>query len=287
MERYVRSQTASFVILSPMEVMVHDSPLDECALVLWDEARRALAKGIIDALATPMTILELQATLAGPGATIDELEHYLEELLSRGAILTERTSDIDADMLAFNHFGALPIPRGSHPLRFAGGPIASAMSNHMIELGYPAEHLPLTDLASIGPYASTEFREAAGDDQSEAGPRLVVISDGTSIADLHAFNERAVAARAPVLYLAADGVHFVVGPFVDPGRTACLWDYERLYPPTPEMYSHCEALPHLEATGSRMRGTTPRVTVDALSAAATPFRSSAAVRLPPRQAATR
>ena len=278
MERYVRNHAASFVAVSPIEVMVQGSPLDGYTLILRDETRRGLAKGMIDALAMPMTIAELHAAVAETGATVDELEVYLGELQSSGAIIrTEDIGGVDADMDAFNHFGVVPIPRGSHPLTFVGGRIASAISNHMSEYGHRANHLPLTDLKSLAPYASTERRETAGDDdESDGRPRLVVIPDVTSISDLRAFNEHAVAARAPVLYLAADGVQFAVGPFVDPGRTACYWEYERLDAHTLENYPHDSA--HAEANGNRMPGSTPRVTVDALAAAATPFLVELALR---------
>ncbi len=278
MERYVRNHAATFMAVSPIEVMVQGSPLDGYTLILRDETRRGLAKGMIDALAMPMTIAELHAAVAETGATVDELEEYLGELQASGAIIrTEHTGGVDADMVAFNRFGVVPIPRGAHPLIFVGGRIASAISNHMSEYGHRASHLPMTDLKALAPYASTERRETAGDDdESDGRPRLVVIPDVTSISDLRAFNERAVAARAPVLYLAADGVRFAVGPFVDPGRTACYWEYERLHARTLENYSLGSA--HAEANGNTIRGSAPRVTVDALAAAATPFLVELALR---------
>ncbi len=268
MHRYVTNPAVKLLAVSPNEVSAQGSPLDGYALLVSDDERRGLARAVLDALEAPATADELHARLADPRVGQDELVGYLTTLVASGVLLRlEHDRAADDDLLAYKRFGEVRIPAATARLFFVGGDLASLLAERLAALGFETASKTLDDLDVLDDYRAVE--RDPDDPAVDPELRLVVVPDEVSVARLHEFNARAVAADVPVLYLTASGVQYAVGPFVDPGRSSCFWEFERLHARTLDTYAPYAA--HASANGAATPRTIPRVTADALAAAATPF----------------
>lgn len=256
MHRYVTNPAVSLLAVSPNEVSAQGSPLDGYALLVLDDERRGLARAVLDELASPATADELHARLADPRVGQDELAGYLTTLVASGVLLRldhDRTAD--DDLLAYKRFGDVRVPTTSSQLVFVGDDLARLLAERVAALGFETASTTSDDLGVLDDYRAVEGDP--DDPATNREPRLVVVPDEISVAKLHEFNARAVAADVPVLYLTASGVQYAVGPFVDPGRSSCFWEFERLHARTLDTYG---PYAHTSANGTATRRTIPSVT---------------------------
>lgn len=147
-----------------------------------------------------------------------------------------------------------------------------------MELGLRVTVVPSADDLDVTSFSPTpELPTQIGEGGLPIFPKvpehIVLVWDGTQRAAMYRINESLVGARVPFLSCQVDGVEVSVGPFVVPGRTACLWEVERLWARSTASESHYETL-----LASGVSRTSPLVTRHTLTAAALPWLIELAIR---------
>lgn len=276
---YRQIPQARYIPISLDEVLVKGGALEGFSLLIEDPQRRGITQHLVAALedgGDPGTLAARLPEQRRP--EIDELETLLRELAEAGSILADCDHNgSEADWLAFMRYGAVPDLSGTAPLVLLGGATASVLAEAMA--GYGQRVTVVADPDAWDGLPDHALRERPPGEAAEAGAaptlpvataptRVVFCADPTRRAQLYRFNERAVAARAPFLHVSADGVEITVGPHVVPGRSACLWEFERLWARSSAGEPHYELL--LES-GVRGREELPAISRPALVAAAVPW----------------
>lgn len=232
--RYTLVSAATYIPLSPNEIVVKGSALEGFSLLVEDPDKRGIAASVIAVLERgARTPVELAGELAADVS--DEGCADLLESMRRGGALTcvdDEAGDVDAEAAwsAFVRYGELPRPELLRTVTVAASRPAGPVLACAQSWGVP---LKVVDAEALDLTAFAQPAAADGETESEEIPvrrdarPLVHLSFDSERAEVYRVNERAVAAGASVLYVRLDGVEYVVGPYVVPGRTACAWEAER------------------------------------------------------------
>jgi bacteriocin biosynthesis cyclodehydratase domain-containing protein len=284
--RYSHNPALTYVVVSDDEVIAKGGHLEGFSLVLADETGRGMAVGVLDAVRDGASAQEVLDRLDGSGATLAEVTRFLDDLHGSGALL--RVDDHEAavaDWLAFARYGQPPAAAQHRPLGVAGAAAAGQLTAAVKDLGLDASHAELAELGDLDRFAAVETapedaepdgtlqvgaapRAPVSDPDDVRRPRLVVLTEGTSLTALYELNERAVGAGVPILYVQVSGVEWAVGPAVVPGATACFWEFERQRARAAFSYSEYSVLASVASAAPPREA--PLVARRAAVAAATP-----------------
>lgn len=277
---YRQIPQARYIPISLDEVLVKGGALEGFSLLIEDPERRGITQHLVAALEVGGDADSLTARLPPDRRPdVDDLEVLLGELANAGSILADRQRcGSEADWLAFMRYGTVPDLSGAAPLVIVGGATATVLAEAVAGYGQPVTVIADPDAwDGLPDYALRE--QPPGDTEPSlpiAPPtRIVFCADPASRAQLYRFNERAVAARAPFLHVSASGVEITVGPHVVPGRSACLWEFERLWARSSAGEPHYELL--IES-GVTPREELPAISRPALVAVALPWALELALR---------
>lgn len=233
---YRQIPSAKYILVSRDEVVVKGSAIEGFSLLMEDAERRGITARLVEILERGGDAASIHEALGEKRITVEELAKSLEEMADSGAILAEDTGDPgEGAWLAFVRYGHVPDLSGVPPLTLVGGEPAHLLADTMATYGLRTEvieepaDVPLPDFA-FEPGTEKGENQAAGIPVNRsATASLVFVADPGRRAEMFRFNERAITARVPFLACSLSGVDISVGPHVVPGRTACLWECERLW----------------------------------------------------------
>lgn len=217
-----------YVPRSPDEVIVRGGHLEGYTVLVTDDTQRGLAASVIDSLRASAGVGEVHAAVSKTiDVSVEEIGEFLRKIAQSGAIaaVPGESGDVSA-WLSFARYGSLPKDVARRPVTIAGNEMSEHLAEYLGRLGVEAEALPLGDLDSLDRFRNMEGPpdDAPGHDTSG---RLVVCVQGSLLPALYELNETAIEANVPVLYVQAAGSEVVVGPYVDPGSSACFWEFEQ------------------------------------------------------------
>ncbi len=225
--RYSLIPSATYIPQSPHEVLVKGGALEGFSLLINDPLRRGLTARIVAELRHSARSAEELSKDLREEIGVDDLKSMLLEMESGGAI--ERLDDeslpeSDGAWTTFVRYGELPDPRLLSELTVAAEIDASPFLQVASSWGIPLRLTNPEDvgLGDIEPVADTP-------PHSPDAPRQGIVFIGESYArtGLMIFNRDAIRNRLPVFYASIDGSDYTVGPYVVPGKTACMWETER------------------------------------------------------------
>lgn len=277
---YRQIPTASYVPISRDEVVVKGSSIEGFTLVIEDPERRGVTADVVSALSNGGDAEEIcRAVSRAKDLGVEAVQTILDELADSGAIMRDEwAAHDDAAWLSFVRFGNLPDLAQGASLTLVGGRSADTLAAAAMELGLRVTVVPSADDLDVTSFSPTpELPTQIGEGGLPIFPKvpehIVLLWDGTQRAAMYRINESLVGARVPFLSCQVDGVEVSVGPYVVPGRTACLWEVERLWARSTASESHYETL-----LASGVSRTSPLVTRHTLTAAALPWLIELAMR---------
>lgn len=230
---YSLISTATYIPLSPNEVIIKGSAFEGFTLLVEDPERRDIAASIIQFLRKEARTPKEVAECLGNGTDASSCEDLLESMRKAGAIsgFTSVSSDTDYESIwsAFIRYGDLPDVSLLRTVTIASSNDVESLISGAREWGVPIEIADPEQLV-FGDFTVAPPMDAESSSQLRVrrDPKpLVYLDVGSERAAMYRFNEQAVAAGVSVLYVRLDGVEYAVGPYVIPGSTPCMWEVER------------------------------------------------------------
>lgn len=245
--RYSLIPSATYIPRTPNEVLVKGGALEGFSLIIDDPSRRGLAVQIVDELQrAPQSITELSSVLQAR-VELDDLETMLESLESGGAIMRldeESLPQVEEAWATFIRYGYIPSKSLLSELTVVGEGDVDQYLRVAKSWGIPFcvvsprelefEHLQNTFEHSRSLPEVEDLEKSASDrdvlTEAKAHSRelgVVFIGESSERKELMSFNREAVRRGISVLYAGIDGADYSVGPYVVPGKTACMWETER------------------------------------------------------------
>lgn len=232
--RYTLLSAASYIPLSPHEVIVKGSALEGFSLLVEDPERRGITASIIRALEDGAHTPEELAGILDSAVSPEACGQLLETMRESGVLGVNQDSepaDLETIWSAFVRYGELPDPSLLRPVTVVSSRDADGVLEGARAWGIPLvvvrpDEINLTDFAPAAPLHNGETDTVAL--RRDRKP-VVHFSFESERAEMYRLNEQAVAAGVSVLYSRLDGVEYTVGPYVVPGQTACAWEAERLW----------------------------------------------------------
>lgn len=261
-QSYALISTATYIPLSPNEVIVKGSAVEGFTLLIEDPEQRGIAASIIRFLRKQARTPEEVAGYLGNEIGVSNCEELLESMRKAGAIsgLTSGSSNIDYESIwsTFIRYGELPDASLLRPVTIACADDVEFLVHTARAWGVPIE---ITDPEQVvfSDFAVAPIIEAESSEQLRVrrDPKpLVYLDMGSERAAMYRFNEKAVAAGVSVLYVRLDEVEYAVGPYVVPGSTPCMWEVERSWARSSADREQYETMLHQRVMGDR-KATSP------------------------------
>ncbi|MBT1035954.1 hypothetical protein KJY78_06300 [Canibacter sp. lx-45] len=233
MQKYALLASASYIPVSPNEVLVKGSALEGFSVLVEDPERRGVITSILQELEDGGRTPEEIVAVLDAEITPEECCKWLESMREGGVLrcLYSEEDNVDRESIwrAFVRYGEIPDPTLLQKLTVVGSGQAECVLEGARALGVSLNVIPLEelDLDSFNPPPSSITLDADNSKLRRNLNPLLYVSFGADRAELYRFNELAVAAGVPVLYARLDGVDYTVGPYVIPGLSACAWEVER------------------------------------------------------------
>ncbi|MDN5892916.1 MAG: hypothetical protein L0H93_02725 [Nocardioides sp.] len=234
---YAQLEAATYIPTSSNEIVVKGGALEGFSLLIEDPERRGLIGHLVDAVGAGATIEELLSALAVRGHHLaeEDLDDILTHLVEAGAL--KKTGDgegaANAAWQGFVRYGELPPP--------------DLLSTVHVVTSEPTEDI-LASAQSLG--VPVEVFTPDAYDWAAPEPVLHLGLDSTRT-ELLGVNQEAVNAGRPVLYASMDLVDYRVGPYVVPGKTACMWETERQWARSSADRSQYETLVRIQELDPR------------------------------------
>lgn len=216
--------TATYIPISPNEVIVKGGALEGFTLLIDDPERRGIAASIVELLADrPKTPVEVAAEI-GDGISAEDCAELLQSMNRAGAIHVHTINSdlVDRQVLwtTFLRFGEVPDQSLLRPVTLVCSADSTSVLNVAESWGITSNLVRQEDLEGL---SASDVREHFGE-----SPLVYLDLTGKRAATMR-FNEWAIQGGMPVLFARLDGVDWSIGPFVVPGSTPCMWEVERMW----------------------------------------------------------